>query len=255
MVEGPKLIEEALRAGARIEAVYLDRHGAGEAHVQLARRCHHAGAAVIEVQPGVLARASDTVTPQPIAALVEMAEVPMSGVPPARPGPVLVCAGLQDPGNAGSIVRVAAGSGAGAVIFCASVDPYNPKAVRGSAGALFRIPVVIANSTPAVLADLGRQGRRRLATVARGGDDYLTIDLAAPVALVFGSEAAGLPRGVEASLDIDGLISIPMSEETESLNVASAAAVLCFEAARQRRSGQPPTQPRQRAPLHRVASR
>jgi TrmH family RNA methyltransferase len=189
----------------------------------------------MEVQPGVLTRVGDTVTPQPMVALVDMVDVPMTALATDRPGPVLVCAGLQDPGNAGAIVRAAAASGAGAVVFSASVDLYNPKAVRGSAGGLFRVPVVAAGGIVEVLAELGHQGRRRLATMARGGRDYLRVDLTEPCALIFGREGTGLPDQVEASSEVDGLISIPMTEGTESLNVAMAATVLCFEAARQRR--------------------
>jgi RNA methyltransferase, TrmH family len=237
VVEGPKLIEEALQAGAPVTAVYVDPAEAGEPHLKLAERSGAAGAQILQVRPGVLARAADTVTPQPIAALVAMVHVPLTALTADLSGPVLVCVGLQDPGNAGAVIRAAAASGAPAVVFCeGSVDPYNPKAVRGSAGGLFRVPVVAAVPVADVLAAFGRQGRRRLATVARGGQDYLTVDLAAPTALLLGSEAAGLPPGMEQSPDVDGLISIPMSGGAESLNVAMAATVLCFEAARQRRA-------------------
>jgi TrmH family RNA methyltransferase len=237
VVEGPKLVEEALQTGARVTAVYVDPVEAGQMHVQLAERSRAAGAEILELRPGVLARAVDTVTPQPIAALVAMADASLGALTPDRPGPVLVCVGLQDPGNAGAIIRAAAASGAPAVVFCAgSVDPYNPKAVRASAGGIFRVPVVATGPVDDVLVRLGSQGRKRLATVARGGQDYLTVDLTAPTALLLGGEAAGLTPGIRESGGVDGLISIPMIGGAESLNVAMAGTVLCFEAARQRRA-------------------
>jgi TrmH family RNA methyltransferase len=235
VAEGSRLVEEAVTADARVVAVYIDPAEATPFHRDLAARGEAAGAEVLEVRPGVLARAGGTVTPQPIVALVEMIDVPMTALPGDEP--VLVCVGLRDPGNAGAIIRVAAASGAGAVVFCAaSVDLYNPKTVRGSAGAVFRVPVVAAGPLDEVLVELGHQGRRRLATVARGGQDYLGVDLTAPTALLLGGEAAGLPARTLGSREIDALISIPMTGGTESLNVAMAATVLCFEAARQRRT-------------------
>jgi TrmH family RNA methyltransferase len=106
--------------------------------------------------------------------------------------------------------------------------------VRASAGAIFHVPVVVGGPAVEVLAELGRQGLRRLATVARGGEDYTAVDLSGPMAVVLGNEANGLPDGLDAHLD--GALSIPMAARTESLNVATAAAVVCFEAARQRRN-------------------
>jgi TrmH family RNA methyltransferase len=235
VAEGARLVEEAVTAHARVTAIYLDPAEVTPSHRELAAQGQAVGAEVLEVRPGVLARVGGTVTPQPIVALVEMIDVPMTALPAHEP--ILVCVDLRDPGNAGGIIRAAAASGAGAVVFCAaSVDLYNPKTVRGSAGAVFRVPVVAAGPVDEVLVELGRQGRRRLATVARGGNDYLGVDLTGPTAVVLGSEAAGLPARIEGSMEIDGLVSIPMSNGTESLNVAMAATVLCFEAARQRRA-------------------
>jgi TrmH family RNA methyltransferase len=125
------------------------------------------------------------------------------------------------------------------VIFSArSVDVYNPKAVRASAGALFEVPVVTAEVTSDdVLDELGRFGMRRLGTVAHGGCDYALMDLTGPTALVLGNESRGLAPALAPRLD--GYVSIPMSGGAESLNVAMTASILCFEAARQRRSRAP----------------
>lgn len=235
-MEGHKLLTEALAGGATVQAVYLDPARAGEPERHAAARAEAAtGAGVIEVQAGVLDRACDAATPQPIAAIVSSVDTALELLP-SRPGaPVVICAGLQDPGNAGAILRVAAGSGAAAVVLCAgSVDLYNPKTVRASAGALFHVPVVTGPAPDHALDHARRHGLRCWGTAARGGHDYTQADLTAPAALVFGNEAHGLPTGLDGHLD--GLLTIPLDGHAESLNVASAAAVLCFEAARQRRA-------------------
>jgi TrmH family RNA methyltransferase len=152
----------------------------------------------------------------------------------ARDGVVVVAVDVRDPGNAGTLVRSAAAAGARGVVLCeGSVDLYNPKTVRATAGAMFRVPVVTSVDVNEALRALGAEGRRRLAAVARAGDDYTTVDLTAPVALVVGNEAHGLPVDLA---EIDGSVSIPMPGATESLNVGVATAVLCFEAARQARA-------------------
>ncbi len=236
MVEGAKLLGEALASRAAVESVYLDARESTEADRELAAQCHRSGARIFDLQPSVLARACDTVTPQSIAAVVSMVDVPLSTVKSDRPSLAVACVEMQDPGNAGAVLRSACASGAGAVVFSAgSVDVFNPKTVRSSAGALFHIPVVAGEPHPEdVLDELGRWGLRRVGAVAAGGRDYTQEDLARPFALVLGNEARGLPDSLGSRLD--GCLSIPMAGATESLNVAVAAAVICFEAARQRRA-------------------
>lgn len=231
MVEGPKLLAEAVDAGATIEAVYLDGRDASADHRELASRT---GAAVLELRPGVLGRACDAVTPQPVAAVVAMPDVPLTAIKGTEALLALICVELQDPGNAGALLRAAGAAGCGAVVFtAASVDPYNPKAVRSSAGALFHVPVVTGIDAEEVLDELGRWGVRRLGTAARGGGDYLDEDLTRATALVLGNESRGLPAMLDARLD--GHVTVPMAAAAESLNVVTAAAVICFEANRQRR--------------------
>lgn len=234
VVEGPKLLAEALTAGATVEAVFLDEN-ASDDHRRLAGRAADTGARMLETSAGVLSRACDTVTAQPVAAVVAMVDRPLADVDPSRPGPVVVAVDLQDPGNAGTVLRSAAASGSGAVVFCSgAVDVYNPKAVRASAGALFHLPIVVGVPATDALDQLGQWGLRRVGTVARGGQAYDRTDLSAPMALVLGSESHGLPAGLDDRLD--ERVTIPMVSSSESLNVAMAATVICFEAARQRRS-------------------
>ena len=224
VVEGPKLVDEAIAAGA-VEAVYVapgtpPPEGLDE------------DISVRVLQRGVLERVADTVTPQPVLAICRSVDVPLSAVLDATF--VVVCVDVQDPGNAGTILRSAEAAGAGAVLFTgSSVDPSNPKAVRASAGSLFHVGVVNGGVPDDVLAQLGRRGLHRLGADSRAGAPLDTVDLTVPVALVLGNEAHGLRAEIDAALD--GRVTIPMSGRAESLNVGMAAAVMCFEVARQRR--------------------
>jgi TrmH family RNA methyltransferase len=195
-----------------------------------------AGLPVHELEPDVLRRVADAVTPQPVLAVVGRVDVPLDRVQALQP--VVVCVDLRDPGNLGAIVRSAEATGTGAIICCkGTVDVYNPKCVRASAGALFHLPLVVGGEPEQVLETLGRWGRRRLAAQAAGGLAPECCDLGGPTAIVLGNEARGLPSGLDGVLD--GRVTIPMSGAVESLNVSVAAAVLCFEAARQRRAQGP----------------
>jgi TrmH family RNA methyltransferase len=233
VVEGAKLIGEALQAGVLIEAVFIETAGAGPTEWDLARTCGEAGADVRELQPGVLGRVCDSVTPQPIAAIVGAVDISLDDLRVRRPDLVVVCADVRDPGNLGTLVRSSGAAGAGAVVCCAgTVDLYNPKSVRASSGVLFHLPVVAGAEAGEVLAELGQWGLRRWGTAAHQGHAYTEVDLTAPSALVLGNEASGLNGSLNRYLD--GTLHIPMTGAVESLNVATAASVICFEAARQR---------------------
>jgi TrmH family RNA methyltransferase len=167
-----------------------------------------------------------------VCAVAPVVDVPLDALRDATF--VVVCVDVRDPGNAGTVLRSAEVAGAGGVVCCeGSVDIYNPKTVRASAGSLFHVPVVAGGDPVEVLRRMGEWGLQRVGTVARGGRDYVDADLRRPLALVLGNEAHGLPEPVAAELDES--LTIPMAGRTESLNVGMAAAVLCFEVARQRR--------------------
>ena len=230
MVEGVKVLSEALAAGVRIEAVYA----APGAPSDLLQRAAAAGARVLDLAPGVLERVAGTVTPQPVLAVVPYLDVELEALRGADL--VVVCVDVRDPGNLGTVLRSAEAAGAGGVICCnGSVDVYNPKTVRASAGSLFHVPVVAGGDPGDVLERIGTWGLCRLGAVARRGCDYSDVDLTRPTALVLGNEAAGLPRALVPGGLLDDEVTIPMTGRAESLNVGMAAAVLCFEAARQRR--------------------
>jgi len=233
VIDGPILLREALRAGVRIDEVFATP-SADSTAVSAATA---AGARLHEVTPEVLAQAVDTVTPHGVAAIAGRVEVGLDvAMQAAASGPLaLVLVDVADPGNAGTLLRVAEAAGAAAVVFCgSSVDPSNAKCVRASAGALFHVPVASGGEVVAVLEELGQRGVRRAATVVAGGVPYDEVDLTGPVALMLGSEAHGLPEVVMAA--VDDRLSIPMAGRSESLNVAMAGAVLCFESLRQRRA-------------------
>lgn len=228
MVEGAKLVREAVAVGAGVQAVFAGP-GAPPDLIELVR---DAGAQVVELQPGVVERVVSTVSPQPVLAVVGRVDVSLDAVDDARLA--VVCVDVSDPGNAGTVLRSAEAAGADAVLFCGrSVDVYSPKTVRSSAGSLFHVPMVIGGDAMTVLGRLGAAGLRRLGTTAHGGTDHTEVDLTVPSAVVLGNEAVGLPA--ELTGVIDEWVTIPMAGRGESLNVGMAAAVLCFEAARQRR--------------------
>jgi TrmH family RNA methyltransferase len=228
VLEGAKLVGEALAAGAPLEAVFVAPGAESEPVVV---RAAEAGVRVSRLAPGVLERVGSTVTPQPILAVAPWCDVPLDTLEAATH--VVVCVDVRDPGNAGTVLRSAEGAGADAVVLCeGSVEAFNPKTVRASAGALFHVPVVQGGEPAAVLDRLGGWGLRRLGAAATGGTPHTRVDLTAPLALVLGNEAAGLPEAVGDHLD--GRVSIPLAGRTESLNVGMAAAVLTFEVARQR---------------------
>jgi TrmH family RNA methyltransferase len=187
--------------------------------------------------PGVLEQVASTQAPQPALAVARIVEPDLDEVLSHADNPLLlVLCDVSDPGNAGTLVRVAEATGATAVVVCgpAAVDVHNPKVVRSTAGSLFRVPVVSIAEAGDALDAMAAHKLTRLATVVDDGEQYDARDWRGPVAIVLGSEAHGLPDDVVASLD--GAVAIPMLGGVESLNVAVAGAVLAFEAARQRRA-------------------
>lgn len=234
MIDGPVLVADALAAGVALEEVFVDADQSSRPEtLALIGRAEAAGAEVFELPPGALARLTQVVHPPGIAAIApwRFAELPDA----TGTSLVVVAAGVSDPGNAGTLLRTAEAAGASAVVFCeGAVDPTNPKCVRASAGALFYTAVVVLESAQEVLDSLGKTGHRRISTVLGSAQSYDEADLTGPIALVLGSEAHGLPRGLESS--IDESVTIPMVGRGESLNVAMAGSIICFEVLRQRRA-------------------
>lgn len=193
---------------------------------------------LLEVTDEVFASLSDTPSPQGIMLVVPAPR--QEGLPIADGRPLLVAWQVQDPGNLGSLVRTAEGSGCCALLAArapggAVADPFSPRALRGAAGSAFRIPVIEWQGAPAALARaLADEGFRRVACQAHGGLAPEDADLRGSVAILVGSEAHGLPA--ELTAPPCEALTIPLAGAAESLNASAAAAVVAFEAARQRRA-------------------
>ena len=230
LVEGAQALLEALVSAAPIHEVF--RTTGVTARLEPAvRAAEEAGIPVREVAEDVMAHLTSTVTPQGVVAVAGMIDVPLAAIPAdAHMVPVLV--EVRDPGNAGTILRSADASGADAVVFTeSSVDVYNAKAVRATAGSLFHVPVVRGVPVKEAMSHLRGRGFQIVAASATGERSVYETDLLAPTAVLFGTEARGLPEGI--LLEADATVRVPI-RRAESLNLAAAATVFLFEAARQR---------------------
>jgi TrmH family RNA methyltransferase len=224
LVEGPKLLAEAVSAGIEIVEV-----AASPGIALPAVR----GASVWALAPDIVASLSETETSQGVLAIVRR---PSFGEDALfrRPALVLVAVGVQNPGNLGALLRTAEAAGAtGAYLTDGCADPFAWKSLRGSMGSAFRLPHVRRVDVFDVLDRLERSGLT-IAAAAAGGDAYDVVDLRGPVAILLGPEGAGLPAEVERRAAVR--MGVPMHGSVESLNVGVAAGVLLFEAARQRRT-------------------
>lgn len=227
-IEGELLLGEAARSGLVVETVFV-RSGS---EAVLERVGVEAGE-VLELPADVFASAVETESPQGVAALVAAPRFGVEEIFPERgAGLILVMAGLQDPGNAGTLIRSAEAFGAsGVVLLAGTVSQWNPKAVRASAGSVFRVPVV-SMRLEELTSLLGKRGVRLLAATADGDVELRGAGLDGPVAVVIGNEGAGVPAEVLAASDARVAIECP--GPVESLNAAIAGSILLYEAARQR---------------------
>jgi TrmH family RNA methyltransferase len=189
-------------------------------------------------------RIADTVAPQAICAVVAEPETTIDSIltvaahHDGRATLVFVCVDVRDPGNLGALIRSSAAAGAAGIVCCAgTVDLYNPKVIRSSAGALFGHCVAREASVHTALDLLEAAGFRLIATVAEGGDDYVFASLTGRMAVLLGNEASGLPAELVGRCS--SALHIPMAESTESLNVAMTGTVLAFDIARRQREAAP----------------
>jgi len=233
VVEGAELLSVALAAGAPVEAVFVAPNGRRvDAVAGAVLEAHQTGARVFDLAQGVIERVAETVTPQPVLAVVGFSPSSIEALTQASM--VVVCVDVRDPGNAGTVIRTADAAGVDAVICCdGTVDPTNPKTVRASAGSIFHVPVVHGGDATATVEALGRMGFTTVGTSVHEGEDYVAFDWHARTAIILGNEAVGLAPATLGALD--RVVTIPMEGRAESLNVGVSAAVLCFEALRQRR--------------------
>ncbi|WP_046470241.1 TrmH family RNA methyltransferase [Allosalinactinospora lopnorensis] len=236
LAEGPQAVREALAAPARVHELYVTGE-AVQRNADLVDGASASGIPVHRVTLEVMTELAQTVTPQGVIAVCDFVDVPLAEVTGVRLAAVL--SHVRDPGNAGTVLRTADAAGADAVVFTdASVDPYNGKCVRASAGSLFHLPVVVGVPVLDALDQLRSHGARVFAADGRGDCDlHAAADtgvLDHRVAWVFGNEAWGLPEETVAATD--GAISVPIYGAAESLNLATAAAVCLYTTARQQRA-------------------
>lgn len=250
LAEGPQAVREALisagesSAGVRELFVTADARGR---HPELMERAAALGVPVHLASGAVLAELSDTVTPQGVVAVCDFLDVSLATALETRqasrdaevPALFVMLAAVRDPGNAGTVLRTADAAGASAVVFSDnSVDPYNGKCVRASAGSVFHLPVVVGEPVLAAMATLRAAGHHVYAADSR--PDAVNLDeldrdgrLAEPMTWVFGNEAWGLPEEVVRAADV--AVRVPIYGRAESLNLAAAAAVCLYASARARR--------------------
>jgi TrmH family RNA methyltransferase len=229
LLDGDHLIEEALTSGVGIEvAAFTDQVAVDT----FAGRVAGATSTLI-VTSAVLTALSPVQSPSGSVALAARPAADLDRVFARRPPLLLLLHDVQDPGNVGAIVRAAEGCGATGII-CSerTADPFSWKALRGSMGSSFRVPLATRQPLPSAIAMAREKGLRIFATDARGGTPLPDCNLRVPSAIVLGGEGSGLPASV---MEIaDERLTIPMQRPVESLNVAIAAALVTYEAARQR---------------------
>ncbi len=234
LAEGPQAVREALALPGCVREVFAT----STAHPDLREAADAAGVDWLPVDDAALASLAETVHPQGVVAVCRFLDVPLADVLTRRPALLALCADVRDPGNAGTVVRCADAAGAdGVVLTGSSVDPYNGKAVRASAGSLFHLPICLDPRTSDVVGALRRSGVQVLAADGSGALDLDdAIDerlLTRPTAWLFGNEAWGLPDEVAALAD--HRVRIPIHGRAESLNLATAAAVCLYASARAQR--------------------
>jgi TrmH family RNA methyltransferase len=237
LIDGLHLLSDALAARVPVTAA-----AAPEAFWQspvgapLAGALASAGALLYAAGPAVLEAASPVKGPTGIVAIARWQPAQVGRVLEVQPALVVGAVQVQDPGNTGAIIRAAEAAGAtGVVVTVGSADPFGWKALRGSMGSAFRLPVAAAAHTGALCREARERGVRIVAAAPTGGRDLHDVDLTGPVLVLVGGEGAGVPADVQASADV--VLSVPMREPVESLNVAVAAGVILYEAYRQRRAG------------------
>ena len=240
LAEGPQAVREALTVAGCVQEVFAVP-AAAAAHPELQSAALRDSVPWQLVDDAALATLAETVRPQGLVAVCSFVDRPFADLVSRRPGLLAVCADVRDPGNAGTVVRCADAAGAdGVVLAGSSVDPYNGKAVRASAGSLFHLPLAVEAGTPALVAALAALQRDGMVVLAADGAGELDLDdaqddglLTGRTAWLFGNEAWGLPQEIAALAD--HRVAIAIHGRAESLNLATAAAVCLYASARARR--------------------
>jgi RNA methyltransferase, TrmH family len=253
LAEGPQAVGEALARRGIVSQLFITA-AARARHADLAGLAAGQGVPVQAVSGEVMTELAQTITPQGVVAVCRYVDVPLAQLAGGTPRLVTILANVRDPGNAGTVLRTADAAGADGVIFTdASVDPYNSKCVRATAGSLFHLPLVVDAPVAGAVASMRQAGLR---IVAADGQAGRSLDqagpggpasvLGEPTAWLFGNEAWGLPADVLALAD--DVVAVPIYGKAESLNLAAAAAVCLYTSARATQAARPPAAGGQREP-------
>lgn len=233
LIEGVKMVEEALQGDLGVDMVLaapslVQHHGKG-----LLKLAESRSREIVWISDRIVNVLSETRSPQPVMAVVRIKQHSEESLLAHHAGLVVVADRLQDPGNLGTIIRTVEAVGASGVgVTVSTVDPYNAKAVRASMGSILRVPVVPIHDLSSFVRICRESGFQTAATLLNGARTHLETDLTKKTMVIFGQEGTGLsPSGLP---DLDLSIRIPMTETIDSLNVATAAAVVLYEALRQR---------------------
>ncbi|WP_439386145.1 TrmH family RNA methyltransferase [Amycolatopsis lexingtonensis] len=228
LAEGANAVEAAL-AGGTVHELFVTARAA-EQHADLVDAARAAGVPVSPITDRAADGLSETVTPQGIVAVCALLDRPLEEAVTPGARLVVVLVDVADPGNAGTVIRVADAAGADAVVLAGdTVDPHNGKCVRAAAGSLFHLPITRVRDVPATLAACSAAGLRTFAAHGYADAELDRVDLTAPTAWVFGNEAHGLPADVLDRTDL--AVRIPLYGKAESLNLATAAAVCVYTSA------------------------
>jgi TrmH family RNA methyltransferase len=231
-IEGMRILEEAIRSGLKFKAVFFRASAENRAERLLPQLAAHVETLLLPDK--LFASAVPSETPQGVAALVRCKSFQLEDVlAKSEAGPLMAIAGVQDPGNLGTILRSAEAFGAGGVLLGeGTVSPFNSKVVRASAGSVFRLPIVQVK-LQGILDPMRERGLRLIASSSHKGTPLNQATLTGPLAIFIGSEGAGLPQ--DLLREMSEIVAIPHSANVESLNAGVAASIVLYEAARQRK--------------------
>jgi RNA methyltransferase, TrmH family len=235
LIEGVKMVEEALRDNLGVKLVVaspslVQHHGKG-----VLKLAENRSVEVLWISERLMDSIAESKTPQPVMAMVMMKTYSEQGLLANDASLIVMTHQLQDPGNLGTIIRTVEAVGAsGVAITSNTVDPFNPKAIRASMGSILHVPIVHSEDASTFIKTCKEKGFQTVATVLTGRTTHFDIDLKKPTVMVLGQEGAGLPQDIMADIDLH--VRIPMASTIDSLNVATAAAVILYEAFRQRMS-------------------
>jgi len=234
IIEGPHLVEEALKEGLLDKAIYSRNFASTLEAKELLKRISDKNIVCVEESAQNISSISSVETPQGIIASAKPNSSDLGSLFEKSDPLIVIAYEIQDPGNLGTIIRTCDAAGcSGLILSKGTVDPYNDKVIRASSGSIFRLNIIKADDIIELISSLKRRGIKVLSAASNAEQSIFNADLSGPTALIIGNEGKGVPGEIEKLSS--GTLSIPMEGGTESLNAAVSAAVILYEALRQRR--------------------